>query len=59
MKTRAIRQDHKQMVKVKEIEQQINEVCKALSQELGFDVGWSDARELAAGTSPAALKQQQ
>lgn len=52
---KAIQFDHKSIVKIKEIEQQQTDICSSLSAELGFDTGWLDTRELAAGMSPYQL----
>lgn len=46
---RAIRRDHNLMIKVRKIEEDISEVCRELGEELECFVGWSVARELAAG----------
>ena len=46
---KAIRKDNKLVKRVKEIEIEISEVCQKLSSELGVDIGWSDAIEIAHG----------
>lgn len=46
---KALRRDHRLMIKVREIEEDINETCHALAEELGCFVGWSIAKELASG----------
>lgn len=46
-----LRKDHRLMIKVCEIEREISKVCHELQEELGCFVGWSVARELAAGAN--------
>ena len=46
---KTLRKDHRLMTKVRKIEGDISEVCRELEEELGCFVGWSVARELAAG----------
>ncbi len=52
---KALGSDHTLVKEVKEIEKRIAEVCQKFTQELGFEVGWSCARELASGMSPYDL----
>ena len=48
---KAFRSDHKLVIKVKDIERQIREVCKEWSKELDIEICWSEATQLASGMS--------
>lgn len=51
-----IRSDHKLIVEAKSIEKQISELCKKMSEHVGFHVGWSDVQELSSGTTVSQLR---
>ena len=53
---RKLRKDHKLFERYSHIEAQIRLLCAEFSEELGFDVGWSDVKELAHGCSVDELK---
>jgi len=46
---RKIQKDHQLMVRTRQIEEEISNICKEFEEEFGVFAGWTGMRELAAG----------